>query len=150
MPPQAQAAAVMLTRVADDVANAMGGLVKKNLVVVRRKQSWIEVEIRTDILFPSGSAQLAPNAVDIIQRLADVLARFPNPIRVEGFTDNVPISTMPVLFQLGAVGGARRQRRARSLGSRRRPRPAGGRRLRRATAGGQQPDSAGSQRTTAG
>ena len=83
----------MLTRVADDVVKAMSGLVKQNLVVVRRKQYWIEVEIRTDILFPSGSAQLAPSAVDIIRRLAAVLARFPNPIRVEGFTDDVPIRT---------------------------------------------------------
>lgn len=91
---QAKAAAIMLTRVADDVAKAMSGLVKKNLVVVRRKQSWIEVEIRTDILYPSGSARLAPNAVDIIRRLAAVLARFPNPVRVEGFTDDVPIRTM--------------------------------------------------------
>jgi chemotaxis protein MotB len=89
-----QAAEIMLTHVADDVARAMSGLVKKNLVVVRRKQSWIEVEIRTDILFPSGSARLSPSAVDIIRRLADVLARFPNPIRVEGFTDNVPIRTV--------------------------------------------------------
>ncbi|MGH8297080.1 MAG: OmpA family protein, partial [Steroidobacteraceae bacterium] len=72
---------------------AMSGLVKKNLVVVRRKRSWIEVEIRTDILFPSGSARLAPSAVDIIRRLAAVLARFPNPVRVEGFTDDVPIRT---------------------------------------------------------
>ena len=91
---QAHAAAVMLTKVADDVVKAMAGLVKKNLVVVRRKQSWIEVEIRTDILFPSGSARLAPNAIDIIHRLAAVLARFPNPIRVEGFTDDVPIRTV--------------------------------------------------------
>jgi chemotaxis protein MotB len=91
---QAQAAAIMLTRVADDVSKAMSGLVKKNLVVIRRKQSWIEVEIRTDILYPSGSARLSPNAVDIIRRLADVLARFPNPIRVEGFTDDVPIRTV--------------------------------------------------------
>jgi chemotaxis protein MotB len=90
---RARAAALMLTKVADEVVKAMSGLVKKNLVVVRRKQSWIEVEIRTDILFPSGSARLAPNAVDIIRRLADVLARFPNPVRVEGFTDNVPIRT---------------------------------------------------------
>ena len=90
---QARAAALMLTKVADDVVKAMSGLVKKNLVVVRRKQSWIEVEIRTDILFPSGSARLAPSAVDIIRRLADVLARFPNPVRVEGFTDDVPIRT---------------------------------------------------------
>ena len=91
---QAQAAAIMLTRVADDVAKAMSGLVKKNLVIIRRKQSWIEVEIRTDILYPSGSARLEPKAVGIIQRLADVLARFPNPVRVEGFTDNVPIRTV--------------------------------------------------------
>jgi chemotaxis protein MotB len=91
---QTLAAAAMLTKVADDVVKAMSGLVKKNLVVVRRKRSWIEVEIRTDILFPSGSARLAPGAVDIIRRLADVLARFPNPIRVEGFTDNVPIRTV--------------------------------------------------------
>ncbi len=89
-----RAAAITLNRVADDVARAMAGLVKKNLVVVRRKQFWIEVEIRTDILFPSGSARLSPTAVGIIRRLADVLARFPNPVRVEGFTDNVPIRTL--------------------------------------------------------
>jgi chemotaxis protein MotB len=91
---QARLAAIMLTKVADDVARAMSGLVKKNLVVVRRKQTWIEVEIRTDILFPSGSARLAPSAIDIIRRLGAVLARFPNPVRVEGFTDNVPIRTV--------------------------------------------------------
>jgi chemotaxis protein MotB len=91
---RAHAAAIMLNKVADDVVKAMSGLVKKNLVVVRRKRSWIEVEIRTDILFPSGSARLAPRAVGIIRRLAAVLARFPNPVRVEGFTDNVPIRTV--------------------------------------------------------
>jgi len=91
---RSQAAAIMLTKVADDVVKAMSGLIKQNLVMVRRKQYWIEVEIRTDILYPSGSARLAPNAIGIIRRLADVLARFPNPIRVEGFTDNVPIRTV--------------------------------------------------------
>ncbi|HEX3844645.1 MAG TPA: flagellar motor protein MotD [Steroidobacteraceae bacterium] len=91
---RAHAAAIMLTHVADDVAKAMSGLVKENLVVVRRNKSWIEVEIRTDILYPSGSARLSPSAVDIIRRLADVLARFPNPVRVEGFTDDVPIRTV--------------------------------------------------------
>lgn len=91
---QTRAATVMLNKVADDVTQALSGLVKKKLVMVKRKQYWIEVEIRTDILFPSGSARLAPNAVAIIRRLATVLARFPNPIRVEGFTDDVPIRTV--------------------------------------------------------
>ena len=105
---QSKAAAVMLAKVADDVAKAMSGLVKKNLVVVKRKQYWIEVEIRTDILFPSGSARLSPSAVDIIRRLAAVLARFPNPVRVEGFTDDVPIRTMQFLsnWELSAARAA--------------------------------------------
>src|SRR6185312_13778272 len=86
--------AAALTRVADEVARAMNDLVKQNLVVMRRSEFWIEVEIKTDILFPSGSAQLAPYAVDVIQRLGGALAPFPNPIRVEGHTDNVPIKTI--------------------------------------------------------
>jgi chemotaxis protein MotB len=90
----AQAAAAALVHLADEVARAMDDLVKQNLVVVRRSEFWIEVEIKTDILYPSGSAHLAPYAVDVIQRLGSALAPFPNPIRVEGYTDNKPISTV--------------------------------------------------------
>ncbi len=72
----------------------MGDLIKSDLVVVRRTDFWIEVEIRTDILFPSGSATLSPSAVGIIQRLAKVLAPFNNLIRVEGHTDDRPIKTL--------------------------------------------------------
>ena len=90
---QATAAAVALSRVADEVERAMDDLVQKDLVRVRRSDFWIEVEMRTDILFPSGSARLADTAVDVIERLGTVLAPFPNPIRVEGHTDNKPIKT---------------------------------------------------------
>jgi chemotaxis protein MotB len=83
-----------LQRVADEVARAMDDLIKANLVVIRRTDFWIEVEIRTDILFPSASAQLAPSAVDVIERLGVALAPFPNSIRVEGHTDNRPIKTV--------------------------------------------------------
>ena len=88
------AAAAALQHLADEVTRAMDDLVKQNLVVVRRSEFWIEVEIKTDILYPSGSAHLAPYAVDVIQRLGGALAPFPNPIRVEGHTDNKPISTV--------------------------------------------------------
>jgi len=64
------------------------------MVVVRRNEFWIEVEIKTDILFPSAGALLAPNAVGIMERLAKVLAPFNNLIRVEGHTDNRPINTV--------------------------------------------------------
>jgi chemotaxis protein MotB len=94
LPPKAAAAAAALSRVADEVEHAMDELVNQKLVVVRRTDFWIEVEIRADILFPSGSAHLAPSAVDVIERLAGALAAFPNPIRVEGHTDNKPIRTV--------------------------------------------------------
>ena len=88
------AASAALTKVADEVARAMDDLVKQNMVVVRRSEFWIEVEIKTDILFPSGSAQLNPSSTDVIQRLGAALAPFPNSIRVEGHTDNKPIKTV--------------------------------------------------------
>jgi chemotaxis protein MotB len=83
-----------LQQVADQVARAMDDLVKANLVVVRRTDFWIEVEIRTDILFPSASAQLSPDAVGVIERLGTALAPFPNSIRVEGHTDDRPIKNV--------------------------------------------------------
>jgi chemotaxis protein MotB len=82
-----------LNRVADQVQNALGDLVKRNLVTVRRNEMWVEVELRTDILFTSGSAQPSPTAVPVLERLAQVLAPLPNGVRVEGYTDNVPIRT---------------------------------------------------------
>ncbi len=93
LPAQAAAAAEALSRVADEVAHAMDQLVQKDQVTIRRSDFWIEVEMKTDILFPSGSARLADDAVPIIERLGTVLAPFPNPIRVEGHTDDKPIKT---------------------------------------------------------
>jgi chemotaxis protein MotB len=105
---RAAAASAVLERVADKVMRAMDELVKANLVFVRRKTSLIEVEIRTDILFPSGSATLSPGAIPIIERLAGVLKPFENPIRVEGHTDNRPIKTaaFPTNWELSAARAA--------------------------------------------
>jgi chemotaxis protein MotB len=93
LPAQAAAAAAALSRLADEVAHSMDQLVRRDMVRIRRSDFWIEVEMRTDILFPSGSARLADDAVDVIERLGGVLAPFPNPVRVEGYTDNKPIKT---------------------------------------------------------
>jgi chemotaxis protein MotB len=84
-------ASTALAKVADGVETAMQDLIRRDLVTVRRNDLWIEVEIRADILFPSGSAQLAPDAAGVIEQLAGALAGLPNAVRVEGHTDNVPI-----------------------------------------------------------
>jgi len=85
-----------LAKVADDVEASLASLVSAQLVTVKRHSFWIEVEIRADILFPSGVATISKSAVPALQALAQALAPYPNPIRVEGHTDNKPIRT--VLF----------------------------------------------------
>lgn len=90
------------------VEKAMAPLIDKGLVKVRRKQFWLEIEIKTDILFPSGVAHLSDSARDTLDQIADILKPYPNPIRVEGHTDNVPIRTAayPSNWELSAARAA--------------------------------------------
>jgi chemotaxis protein MotB len=89
----AHAAMRALEEVASSVEAAMADLIREDLIIVRRQGMWVEVEIRTDILFASGVARLSPESTAVLRRLAATLTPFPNPIRVEGHTDNVPIKT---------------------------------------------------------
>lgn len=97
-----------LEQIRNEVQHALQPLIDKNLVVVRRTPNWLEIEIRTDILFPSGVAQLSAPADDVLRHLAGILAPFPNPLRVEGYTDDVPINTTlyPSNWELSAARAA--------------------------------------------
>ena len=97
-----------LAKVADEVEKSLASLVDAELVTVRRHSFWIEVEIRADILFPSGVATISPSAVPALQALAKALAPFPNPVRVEGHTDNKPIRTIafPSNWELSSARAA--------------------------------------------
>ena len=97
-----------LAGVANEVEQSMSDLIDRELVTVRRHGKWVEVEIKTDILFPSGVATLSPAAEQVLQQLAETLKPFPNAIRVEGHTDNRPISTsaFPSNWELSAARAA--------------------------------------------
>jgi chemotaxis protein MotB len=97
-----------LERIRNEVERALQPLIDKNLVVVRRTPNWLEIEIRTDILFPSGIATLSPSANDVLTNLGEILAPFANPLRVEGYTDDVPIdtTTYPSNWELSAARAA--------------------------------------------
>jgi chemotaxis protein MotB len=83
-----------LIRMQRQVQDAMQSLIDAKLVTVRRENMWLEIEINADILFPSGSGEFSPAAEPVLDKLAEVLKPFPNPIRVEGHTDNRPIRTV--------------------------------------------------------
>jgi chemotaxis protein MotB len=100
--------AQQLKKVADELETALQSLVDANLVAVRRHEFWLEVEVKTDILFATGEANLSDKAVPALDALASTLAKYPNPVRVEGHTDNRPINTRyyPSNWELSAARAA--------------------------------------------
>jgi len=95
-------------QMADQLNAALSDLIEAKVIVVRQTPFAIEVEIQTDLLFTSAQATLSASAQEILIRLADVLKTFPNPIRVEGHTDNMPIrsAAFPSNWELSAARAA--------------------------------------------
>lgn len=52
----------------------------------------VVVRFADRILFDLGQAELKPEALEILDQLVEVLREVPNPVRVEGHTDNLPIN----------------------------------------------------------
>jgi chemotaxis protein MotB len=109
-PDQSRAAGAQqeLGQVAESVGLAMRALIASGQVQVHRHDTWVGVDISTDILFGSGVARLSPTAISVMQRLADTLKSWPNAIRVEGHTDDRPINTaaFPSNWELSAARAA--------------------------------------------
>lgn len=80
--------------ISEEIENNLSDFIAKDLIGVRRNKSWLEVEIKTSILFPSGSASLEQEALPVLTELVEILKNFPNPIQVAGFTDDKPISSV--------------------------------------------------------
>jgi chemotaxis protein MotB len=87
---------------------ALSGLIDSGDIAVRRNPLFLEVEMRADILFGSGSAVLQGNSGAVVQRIGATLAPFPNPVKVEGHTDNQPIASFqfPSNWELSAARAA--------------------------------------------
>jgi chemotaxis protein MotB len=103
-----RARAAELDRVDAAVRKSLAPLLETGLVAVNRNESLVEVTIRTDILFTSGKADLAQAALAPLQQLGSTLAPLPNPVRVEGHTDDLPISnaSFPSNWELSAARAA--------------------------------------------
>jgi chemotaxis protein MotB len=82
-----------LQRQVDDYAKSKG-LSGKLQTSIDERGLVIRI-IPDDLLFDTGEAVLKPGAREILDHIADILRglKATNPVRVEGNTDNVPIST---------------------------------------------------------
>lgn len=90
------------------IEKALAPLIDRKLVRVRRARLWVEVEISSDILFASGQAQPSLDAEATLRSLGDILRGLPNPLRVEGHTDDQPIHSIafPSNWELSAARAA--------------------------------------------
>jgi chemotaxis protein MotB len=82
--------------------------VDERLVDISQVGDTIEIQMKSQMLFDSGSARLAPSAFGVLESVGSILAPVANGIRVEGHTDNVPISTLqfPSNWELSAARAA--------------------------------------------
>ena len=100
-----QEAARGMSLIADLIQRAVAPLIDADLIRMRREHFWVEVEINTSLLFASGSAEIFPAARPVLDELSGILEDLPVRVHVEGFTDDVPISTaqFPSNWELSAA-----------------------------------------------
>ena len=97
-----------MAKIADRVIKNLQPLMDKDLIKVEHNEYWVQIEINTSILFDTGSATLENDGEEPLQSLAKVLKELPNPIHVEGHTDDRPIKTarFPSNWELSAARAA--------------------------------------------
>ncbi len=79
-------------------------------VRVRHEERGLVISLLSDgALFDLGSADLKPSARQVLDQIAGVLRAVPNPVLIEGHTDNLPIRTAqyPSNWELSAARAAR-------------------------------------------
>jgi chemotaxis protein MotB len=85
--------AAEFSQISEQLEGAFGDLVRNKLLTVRGNEEWLEVELKSSLLFGNGDASLDVPALELLGSIAEILKGQSNPIKVEGFTDNRPIRT---------------------------------------------------------
>ncbi len=71
---------------------ALYELVESGYAQLQIDGDWLEIELNSGLLFPSGSASPTNSARSILAVIYDVIGEVSNFIRVRGYTDNQPIN----------------------------------------------------------
>lgn len=63
----------------------------KKSISITQTPDWVEIQLNSSVLFESASATLKSPAANLLKNIASALKPHPYFIRVEGFTDSIPI-----------------------------------------------------------
>ena len=67
--------------------------IKDQKVKLKLEERGLIVGLEEAAFFPSGEDTIKPASYPILEKLARVLGKLPNPLRLEGHTDSLPINT---------------------------------------------------------
>jgi chemotaxis protein MotB len=82
-----------LTRTQEELAKSLQDEIAKGNITIQQVQDRLTINMVDRVLFDSGQAQVKPAGVGVLTQVGDVLNKVTDKqIRIEGHTDNVPIS----------------------------------------------------------
>lgn len=81
-----------LSSLEEELHTALYDIIESGYAQLQIDGDWLEIELNSALLFPSGSSSPTNNASAILTVINDILANVTNFIRVRGYTDNQPIS----------------------------------------------------------
>lgn len=82
-----------LTSLEEELHAALYELVESGYARLQVDGDWLEIELNSGLLFPSGSSSATNSALNILAVIYDVLDEVTNFVRVRGYTDNQAINT---------------------------------------------------------
>jgi len=82
-----------LTSLEEELHTALYDVIESGYAQLQIDGDWLEIELNSALLFPSGSASPTNSAKEILTVITEVIGESSNFIRVRGYTDNQPIST---------------------------------------------------------
>ena len=83
-----------LTRTQEELSKSLQDEIAKGNITIQQVRDQLTINMVDRVLFDSGQAQIKPAGLKVLKQVGDVLNRVTDKqIRIEGHTDNVPIST---------------------------------------------------------
>jgi len=97
-----------LPQLSTQFSDEFSDLIDSNVVQVNSNEYWLEISLNNSILFPLGSVNTSTEAEKVVSEIADILKPFNNPIQVEGYTDNIAVSSaqFPSNWELSSARAA--------------------------------------------
>ncbi len=81
-----------LTSLEEELNSALYELVESGYAQLQIDGDWLEIELNSGLLFPSGSSSATNSAKNILSVIYDVIGKVSNYVRIRGYTDNQVIN----------------------------------------------------------